>query len=88
MPFAPFVPLLSYQATGLLQTLEVSKAVFMEPKGQGKIGGVLSKFYVSQKDCFAPFSIRPIAESALRSLIFISGGPEVCLSQLSVFCCL
>lgn len=76
-----FLHLLSCQATGLLQALEVSKAVFMEPKGQGKIGGMLSKFYVSQRTASHLFQSD---RSALRSLVLILGGSEICLSQLSL----
>lgn len=35
------------QVTGLLHDLESIKALFIEPRGQGDIDGVLSDYYVS-----------------------------------------
>lgn len=39
------------QMTGLLQALDEIKGVHLEPRGQGKIDGVLAEYYVS---VFAP----------------------------------
>ena len=39
----------SWQATGLLEDLEAVKAVHVEPRGQGKIDGVLAEYYVSMR---------------------------------------
>lgn len=36
-----------WQMTGLLQALDEIKGVHLEPRGQGKIDGVLSEYYVS-----------------------------------------
>lgn len=44
------------QATGLLQALEDIKAVLLEPRGQGKIEGVLSDYYVSSPYLFSVLS--------------------------------
>lgn len=35
------------QVTGLLQALQEIKGVYLEPRGQGKIDGVLAEYYVS-----------------------------------------
>ncbi|CAN0460042.1 unnamed protein product, partial [Ectocarpus sp. 8 AP-2014] len=36
-----------WEVTGLLQALQEIKGVYLEPRGQGKIDGVLAEYYVS-----------------------------------------
>ena len=39
------------QVTGLLEALDAIKGVHLEPRGQGKIDGVLAEYYVSIAVC-------------------------------------